>query len=108
MDNADEIGTRFYLVKDGDRLCWLAAVTHSGDPWSAQVYGYVPDLASFVFNGPLTADFQVDRSLAYEPVTAIGAAAMIRAGQVRRLDESGLDDLLALLRAEPRRLNPDA
>jgi hypothetical protein len=66
----------------------------------AKVCGLETDLAALVFNGPLTVDFRVDRDLAYEPVTATWAAAMISSGQVRRLDESGLDDLLALVRAE--------
>jgi hypothetical protein len=98
--------TSFYLARDGDRICWLVAV-QGDDPWNAAAYGYVPDLAAFVFNGPLTRDFRVDRELAYDTITADQAAQVIDAGQIRRLDDAGLHDLLEEMRSEPRKLALD-
>ena len=98
-------GTRFYLVRDGDgRVCWLVAVT--GEGWSQRAYGWVPDLDAFVANDPLSVDIQIDRELAYEPLSAQQAADVIEAGLIGRLaDDQGLHDLLQVMRDEPRRLD---
>lgn len=84
--------TRFYLVRDSDgRVCWLAAVT--GEGWSQRAYGWVPDLNVFVANDPLSVDIQIDRELAYEPLTAEQAAEAVEAGLIGRLaDDEGLCD----------------
>lgn len=97
-------GTRFYLVRDGDgRVCWLVAVT--GEGWSQRAYGWVPDLDAFVANDPLSVDIQIDRELAYEPLSAQQAADVIEAGLIGRLaDDHGMHDLLQVMRDEPRRL----
>ena len=97
--------TRFYLVRDSDgRVCWLAAVT--GEGLSQRAYGWVPDLDAFVANDPLSADIQIDRELAYEPLTAAQAAGVVEAGLIGRLaDDECLRGLLRVLSAESRRLD---
>lgn len=98
-------GTTFYLAKDGERICWLVAV-QGDDMWSATAYGYVPDFSAFVFNRPLTADFQIERGLTYEPLSPHDAMDIIEADTIRPLcDQPGLADLLDEMRAEPDRLD---
>ncbi|MCX8559239.1 hypothetical protein OS121_29775 [Mycolicibacterium mucogenicum] len=78
----------------------------TGQGLSQRAYGWVPDLDAFVANDPLTLDCQIDRELAYEPLTAEQAADVVAAGMIGRLaDDEGLYDLLRVLSAEPRRLD---
>lgn len=90
-----------YLVKDGDRTVTLATEHNN------RLYGYVANLDAFVYNGPMSIDFLVDRRMTYELVDADAAAAIVKAGTVGRLDGRIFKDLLDELRAETRRLDPN-
>lgn len=86
----------FYLVKDGTRTVTLAAEKES------KLYGFVPEFQSFVYNKPMTIDFQIDREMTYEPVDTNRAAEIVRAGEIGMSNSM----VLELLKLEARRLDP--
>ncbi len=86
---------RFYVVRDGERVAWLA--TAQAD----RLYVYVPSWRAFVYNGPLSVDYLFDREMAYDSVTAATASQLAAAAA------EPPDGVLAKLRAESRRIPAD-
>ncbi|MBU8820725.1 hypothetical protein KL864_33185 [Mycolicibacterium goodii] len=89
-----------YLVKDGDRAVILAAEC------DGCLYGYIPNVAAFVYNKPMSVDFLIDREMTYQPVDHDEAAAIIKAGQIGLIDGRTNKFLLDHAKAETRRLDP--
>lgn len=89
-----------YLVKDGKRTVTLAAEQ------DGKLYAFVPNVSSFVYNKPMSVDFQIDRELTYERVSNETAASVVREGSIGKIDESKNKFLLDHMRAETRRINP--
>lgn len=89
-----------YLVKEGDRAVILAAER------DGRLYGYVPNVNAFVYNKPMSVDFLIDRNMTYQPVDADEAAAMIKAGQIGKINGRTNKFLLDRAKAETRRIDP--
>ena len=89
-----------YLVKEDDRTVILAVESEG------RLYGYVPNVAAFVYNKPLSTDFLIDRNLTYTPVTADEAAEIIKAGKIGKIDGRTNKFLLDHTKAETRRIDP--
>lgn len=66
-----------------------------------------PNMSSFVYNKPMSVDFQIDHGMTYERVSADTAADIVRAGSVGQIDEQTNRFLLDAMRAETRRINPE-
>jgi hypothetical protein len=92
--------SEFYLVKDGDRTVTLAAER------DGKLYGFVPNVDSFVYNKPMSVDFQIDHELNYESVDAETAANIVYQGPVGMIDEQENQFLLNRVTAETRRIDP--
>ncbi len=93
--------SEFYLVKDGPRTVTLAAER------DGKLYAFVPNVGSFVYNKPMSVDFQIDRGMNYEPVSTDTATSIVRAGAIGEIDESANGFLLDQMRTETRRIEPD-
>lgn len=93
--------SEFYLVKDGQRIVSLAAER------DGKLYTFVPNVSSFVYNKPMSVDFQIDRGMDYEPVSTDTAAGIVRDGSIGEIDESTNSFLLDHVQAETRRISPD-
>lgn len=93
--------TRFRLVRDRHRTVALA-VLHGN-----RIFSYVPNLKAFIYDGPMSVDYLVDRDMTYEPVNASDAAEIIEQGEIGWLDDQIFMDLLTELSTESRRLTPD-
>ena len=93
--------SELYLVKDGPRTVTLAAER------DGKLYAFVPNVSSFVYNKPMSVDFQIDRGMTYEPVSTDTAASIVRAGSVGKIDERTNKFLIDEMRAEARRISPD-
>lgn len=89
-----------YLVKDGDRTVVLATEREG------KIYGYIPNLETFVYNRPMSVDFLIDRDMTYEPIGAETAADIIKAGTIGRIDGRTNKFLLDHFRQEQRRIEP--
>lgn len=89
-----------YLVKEEDRAVILAA-EHEG-----RLYGYIPNVNAFVYNKPMSVDFLIDRNMTYQPVDHDEAAAIIKAGQIGKINGRTNKFLLDRTKAETRRLDP--
>ncbi|MBU8820360.1 hypothetical protein KL864_31250 [Mycolicibacterium goodii] len=89
-----------YLVKEGDRAVILAAER------DGRLYGYIPNVAAFVYNKPMSVDFLIDRDMTYQPVDHDEAAAIIKAGQIGKINGRTNKFLLDRAKAETRRLDP--
>ena len=89
-----------YLVKDGDRTIALAA-EHDG-----KLHCYVPNVAAFVYNKPMSTDFLIDQEMNYEPVTPQEATDIIKEGAIGKIDGRTNKSLLDWAKAETRRLDP--
>lgn len=92
--------SEFYLVKDGERTVTLAAER------DGKLYAFVPNVGSFVYNKPMSVDFQIDHEMNYESVDAETAANIVREGSVGKIDEQENEFLLDHMMAETRRINP--
>ena len=75
----------FYIVKDGFRIVTLAV------EYDGKLYAFIPNFRSFVYNRPMSVDFQIDREMTYEPISKDAAEATIRDGALGELDESILN-----------------
>jgi hypothetical protein len=93
--------SEFYLVKDAQRIVSLAAEREG------KLYAFVPNVRSFVYNKPMSVDFQIDREMNYEPVSTDTAASIVRDGSIGEIDESTNKFLLDHMKAETRRINPE-
>lgn len=89
-----------YVVRDGERFVWMAAVL------GEDVYCFVPDTGRFHRNEGLREDFFMERELQYEGVTVGRARALIESG-LDRLDPEVMADHLAEWRDDPRGLLPE-
>lgn len=92
--------SEFYLVKDGPRTVSLATER------DGKLYAFVPNVSSFVYSKPMSVDFQIDREMTYEPVSADAAADIVRAGSIGEIDESANQFLIDHVRAETHRISP--
>jgi hypothetical protein len=88
-----------YLVRDGDRIIWLA------NEHNDRLYVYVANLGTFVLNPPLSVDFLIDRAQTYEAVDAARAAEIMAAGRIGKIDPRSNRWLLEHFRAEPSQLD---
>jgi hypothetical protein len=93
--------SEFYLVKDGERIVSLAAER------DGKLYAFVPNVSSFVYNKPMSVDFQIDREMNYEPVGTDTAVSIVRDGSIGEIDESANEFLLDHVMTETRRIDPD-
>jgi len=66
--------SELYLVKDGERTVTLAAEREG------KLYAFVPNVGSFVYNKPMSVDFQIDHEMNYASVDAETAANIVREG----------------------------
>ncbi|MDX6260559.1 MAG: hypothetical protein QOH84_2247 [Kribbellaceae bacterium] len=89
-----------YLVKDGDRFVWVAALI------GEDIYTYVPNTGNFHRNAGLRDDFFMAQDLQYERVTVSKARAVIDAG-LEPLDEDLMGDHLDDWRQDPEALVPE-
>lgn len=89
-----------YLVKEGDRAVILAAER------DGRLYGYIPNVNAFVYNKPMSVDFLIDRDMTYQPVDHDEAAAIIKAGQIGKINGRTNKFLLDRTKAETRRIDP--
>ncbi|MEV8375705.1 hypothetical protein AB0P21_23415 [Kribbella sp. NPDC056861] len=90
---------RLFLVKDGERLVWVAALAHE------HLYSYVGNTGFFHDNNALRNDYYMDFDFEYEEIDITRAKALIAAG-VGQLDESVRADALAMWRSDPRPMTP--
>jgi hypothetical protein len=93
--------SEFYLVKDGERIVSLAAER------DGKLYTFVPNVSSFVYNKPMSVDFQIDREMNYEPVGTDTAVSIVRDGSIGEIDEVANEFLLDHVMTEARRIDPD-
>jgi hypothetical protein len=93
--------SEFYLVKDGQRIVSLAAER------DGKLYAFVPNVNSFVYNKPMSVDFQIDGEMNYEPVSTDTAVSIVRDGSIGEIDESTNEFLLDHVVTETRRIDPD-
>jgi hypothetical protein len=89
-----------YIVKDGDRVVWLAALL------AEDIYTYVPNTGRFHPNAGLRHDFFMERSLQYEEIT-VGRARGLLADGITPLDEDVMADALRQWRSDPTALDPE-
>jgi hypothetical protein len=89
-----------YIVKDGDRFVWLAALL------AEDIYTYVPNTGKFHLNSGLRHDYFVERRLQYEEVTVVRAQAAIDKG-MEPLDEKLMADHLRRWQVDPAPLDPE-
>ncbi|TCC39456.1 MULTISPECIES: hypothetical protein [Kribbella] len=88
---------RLYLVKEEERLVWVAALAHE------VMYSYVANTGKFHNNNALRNDFYMVRDLTYEPIGPAEARRLIDQG-VGTLDEARSATSLAKWRADPNPL----
>jgi hypothetical protein len=93
--------SEFYLVRDGQQVVSLAAER------DGKLYTFVPNVSSFVYNKPMSVDFQIDRRMDYEPVSPGIAAGIVRDGSIGEIDENANQFLLDHVTAERRRIDPN-
>jgi hypothetical protein len=88
---------RLYLVKEEERLVWVAALAHE------VMYAYVANTGKFHNNNALRNDFYMVRNFTYEAIGPAEARRLIDQG-VGTLDESYSATSLAKWRADPNPL----
>lgn len=100
---------RLYLVKEGERLVWVAALAHE------VMYAYVANTGKFHDNNALRNDFYIDRHFTYEPIAAAEARRWIaedlgmlveHAEDLGMLNDTDHLNALAKWRAGPNPLMP--
>jgi len=90
---------KLYLVKEDERLVWVAALAHE------RMYAYVANTGMFHDNNALRNDYYMDRWFSYEAIGSAQARRLIDQG-VGTLDEDDLSDALARWTADPKPLDP--
>ena len=90
---------KLYLVKEDERLVWVAALAHE------RLYAYVANTGKFHDNNALRNDYYMDRWFSYEEIGSAQARRLIDQG-VGTLDEDEHSDTLAQWRADPKSLDP--
>ncbi|TDW66588.1 hypothetical protein [Kribbella pratensis] len=90
---------KLYLVKEDDRLVWVAALAHE------HMYSYVANTGKFHNNNALRNDYYMERWFTYEPIGPADARRLISQG-VGTLDEDEHSDSLVDWRADPNPLDP--
>ena len=90
---------KLYLVKEDERLVWVAALAHE------RLYAYVANTGKFHDNNALRNDYYMDRWFSYEEIGSAEARRLIDQG-VGTLDEDDHSDALAQWRADPKPLDP--
>ena len=88
---------RLYLVKEDERLVWVAALAHE------HMYAYVANTGKFHENNALRNDFYMERWLGYERIGPADARRLIDDG-VGRIDEQS--EALGRWRADREPLDP--
>ena len=90
---------RLYLVKEDERLVWVAALAHE------TMYAYVANTGKFHDNNALRNDFYMVRHFTYEGIGPAEARRLIDQG-VGTLDEDDSAESLAKWRADANPLAP--
>ena len=90
---------KLYLVKDEERLVWVAALAHE------TMYSYVANTGKFHDNNALRNDFYMERWFTYEEIGPAEARRLINDG-VGTLNETDHADALTRWRADPKPLDP--
>lgn len=90
---------RLFLVKEDERLVWVAALAHE------RMYAFVANTGKFHDNNALRNDYYMDRWLSYEEIGPAEARRLIAQG-VGTLDEVEDDEVLEEWRADPKPLDP--
>ncbi|MEV4260126.1 hypothetical protein [Kribbella sp. NPDC049584] len=90
---------KLYLVKEDDRLVWVAALAHE------HMYSYVANTGKFHDNNALRNDYYMERWFTYEAIGPADARRLISQG-VGTLDEDEHSDSLAAWRADPSPIDP--
>lgn len=90
---------KLYLVTEGERRVWVAALAHE------HMYSYVANTGYFHDNLALRNDFYMDFRFEYEEIDVVRAKQLIAEG-VGRLDESTRVDAMTKWRSDPRPLTP--
>lgn len=88
---------KLFLVTEGDRRVWVAALANES------MYSYVANTGKFHDNNALRNDFYMERDFEYEEISIAQATDLIQAG-VGRLDEEDSADALKDWRADPKPL----
>jgi len=90
---------RLYLVKEDDRLVWVAALAHE------VMYAYVANTGLFHNNNALRNDFYMVRDFTYQEIGPAEARRLIAQG-VGTLDDDEHPTALAKWRSDPNPLAP--
>ena len=90
---------KLFVVKEDDRLVWVAALAHE------RMYSYVANTGKFHDNNALRNDFYLEREFTYEAIGPAEARRLIDQG-VGSLDDDNHSDALADWRADPAPLDP--
>lgn len=90
---------KLYLVKEDERLVWVAALAHE------RMYAYVANTGKFHDNNALRNDYYMERWFSYEEIGSAEARRLIDQG-VGTLDEVDHSDALAQWRTDPKPLEP--
>jgi hypothetical protein len=88
-----------YLVKEAERLVWVAALAHE------HMYSYVANTGKFHDNNALRNDYYMERAFSYEPIGPAEARRLIGQG-VGILDEEDHSEALVEWRADPKPIDP--
>jgi hypothetical protein len=98
MATTDQTRVTFYLVKDGDREL-AVAVDYDG-----RLLCFVPNVDAFIYNKPLTVDFQIDRTKTYDDINVGEASRIIAEGRIGRIDDRDGTTLMEWASSEPHRV----
>jgi len=90
---------KLYLVKEDERLVWVAALAHE------HMYAYVANTGTFHDNNALRNDYYMERWFSYQEIGSAEARRLIDQG-VGTLDEDDHSDALIGWRADPKPLDP--
>jgi hypothetical protein len=89
---------QLYLVKEDQRLVWVAGLAHE------RMYGYVANTGKFHDNNALRNDYYMERNFSYEEIGPAEAQRLIDGG-IGRLDEAEEAEVLATWQANPKPLD---
>lgn len=90
---------KLFLVKEGQRQVWVAALANEN------MYSYVGNTGRFHDNNALRNDFYMEQHFEYEELTIAEAEELISAG-VGTIDESERADALSKWRSDTASLAP--